>query len=140
MAKAAGEPIPLGWAVDAGGSPTTDPEAALNGALISTGGYKGWALGLLVECLAAGLTGSVTSKNINGLKLADGPPHDLGQFYIAIDTSVSEGAFEARIAQVIEAIEQDPNIRLPGSPRKTLDRVEVDDALWAKLDALGSNS
>ena len=49
MAKAAGEPIPLGWAVDAEGKPTTDPEAALKGALVSAGGYKGWGLGLKVE-------------------------------------------------------------------------------------------
>ena len=31
MAKAAGEQIPEGWAVDAHGAPTTDPEAALTG-------------------------------------------------------------------------------------------------------------
>jgi (2R)-3-sulfolactate dehydrogenase (NADP+) len=42
MAKAAGQPIPLGWAVDAQGNPTTDPEAALAGSLVSAGGYKGW--------------------------------------------------------------------------------------------------
>ncbi len=40
MAKAAGEKIPLGWAVDAEGQPTTDPEAALKGALVSAGGDK----------------------------------------------------------------------------------------------------
>ena len=42
MAKAAGERIPEGWAVDAEGRPTTDPEAALAGSLVSMGGYKGW--------------------------------------------------------------------------------------------------
>jgi len=45
MAKAAGEKIPLGWAVDEKGEPTTDPEAALKGALVSAADYKGWALG-----------------------------------------------------------------------------------------------
>jgi len=53
MAKAAGDTIPLGWAVDASGAPTTDPEAALGGALVSAGGYKGWGFGLMVELLAA---------------------------------------------------------------------------------------
>ena len=40
MAKAAGEPIPEGWAVDKDGHPTTDPEAALQGSLVSMGGSR----------------------------------------------------------------------------------------------------
>ena len=46
MAKAAGEKIPFGWALDKNGEPTADPEAALEGSLVSSGGYKGWGLGL----------------------------------------------------------------------------------------------
>ena len=46
MAKAAGEKIPFGWALDKNGEPTTDPEAALEGSLVSSGGYKGWGLAL----------------------------------------------------------------------------------------------
>ena len=41
MAKAAGEHIPEGWSIDAEGQPTTDPEAAITGSLVSMGGYKG---------------------------------------------------------------------------------------------------
>ena len=52
MAKAAGEDIPLVWAVDARGDPTTDPEAALDGALQSAAGHKGWALGPLCGCVS----------------------------------------------------------------------------------------
>ena len=59
MAKAAGEPIPEGWAVDKDAHPTTDPEATLRGSLISKGGYKGWGFGLMAELLSTGLTGGV---------------------------------------------------------------------------------
>jgi (2R)-3-sulfolactate dehydrogenase (NADP+) len=52
--------------------PTTDPEAALAGALQSAAGHKGWALGLMVEAFAAGLTGSVNSLDVKGLKAAGG--------------------------------------------------------------------
>ncbi|MGR3492935.1 MAG: Ldh family oxidoreductase, partial [Shimia sp.] len=52
QAKAAGRPIPEGWAVDATGAPTTDPTEALAGALLSAAGPKGWGLGLMVEVLA----------------------------------------------------------------------------------------
>ena len=36
-----GKPIPLGWAVDRDGNPTTDPKAALTGSLMAIGGVKG---------------------------------------------------------------------------------------------------
>ena len=54
MAKAAREKIPVGWALDKNGEPTTD-EAALKGSLVSSGGYKGWGFGLMAEVLAAGI-------------------------------------------------------------------------------------
>jgi (2R)-3-sulfolactate dehydrogenase (NADP+) len=136
MAKAAGEAIPEGWAVDTEGNPTTDPEAALAGALQSAAGHKGWALGLMVEAFAAGLTGSVNSLDVKGLKAAEGPPHDLGQFYILIDPGAHDPAFADRFARVADAIAGDPEVRIPGVPRRKLDPVDVPDALWAKTLAL----
>ncbi len=139
MAKAAGEAIPPGWAVDAEGEPTTDPEAALKGALVSAAGPKGWAFGLLVEVMAAGLTGSVNSLDVKGLKLADGKPHDLGQTYILIDPSAHAGAdvMAARLARVADIVAQDGGTgRIPGASRRHLDPVDVPDALWAQVRAL----
>ncbi|MEM6407437.1 MAG: Ldh family oxidoreductase [Pseudomonadota bacterium] len=136
MAKAAGESIPLGWAVDADGNPTTDPEAALGGALVSAGGYKGWGLGLMVELLAAGMTGSVNSLDVGGLKLPDGPPHGLGQFYLVMDPATYSDAFFDRFARVAEAVAAQEGARLPGAARKEMDVVAVPDALWTGLNAL----
>ena len=136
MAKAAGECIPLGWAVDENGTPTTDPDAALSGALVSAGGYKGWAFGLLVECLAAGLTGSVNSVDVKGLKLADGPPHNLGQYYILIDPTAQGGNLDATLDRLTDAMQNDPDARIPGANRKVSDQIDVDDALWEKLSKL----
>ncbi len=136
MAKAAGEPIPEGWAVDAAGRATTDPGAALSGALLPAAGHKGWALGLMVEAFAAGLTGSVNSLDVKGLKAAEGPPHDLGQFYVLIDPGAHDSAFAARIARVAEAVADESEVRIPGVPRRHLDPVDVPDALWAKAQSL----
>ena len=44
-------PIPLGWAIDRTGAPTTDPEAAMAGSLQPIGGYKGFGLALMVDVL-----------------------------------------------------------------------------------------
>ena len=136
MAKAAGEAIPLGWAVDRDGNPTTDPEAALAGALVSAAGYKGWALGLLVEFLAAGMTGSVNSLDVRGLKAVGGPPHDLGQFYILIDPGERAGALAERISRVAEEIAGDPAVRLPGQNRTRHAAVTVPAELWETVQAL----
>ena len=135
-AKAAGEPIPPGWAVDSAGNPTTDPEAALSGALVSAASYKGWALGLLVEVMAAGLTGSRGSREVKGLKLPDGPPHDLGQSYVLIDPATHDGDLPAAIARVTEALRDDPDVRIPGANRVLHDPVAVSPQMRNTLRAL----
>ncbi len=56
-----GEPIPEGWAVDGNGVPTTDASAALEGALMPSGGHKGLALAMLVELLAGAMTATPAS-------------------------------------------------------------------------------
>ena len=138
MAKAAGESIPLGWAVDADGNPTTDPEAAIKGSLVSAGGYKGWGFGLMVELLAAGMTGSVNSLDVKGLKLPDGPPHGLGQFYILMDPSTHGDHFAERFARVAEAVAEQEGARIPGASRVEMAKVDVPDALWELVTGLAS--
>lgn len=58
IAAGRGLPIPLGWALDSAGQPTTDAEAALNGLLLPIGGYKGYGLAVIVEILAGVLSGA----------------------------------------------------------------------------------
>lgn len=130
MAKAAGDSIPLGWAVDAKGQPTTDPEAALKGALVSAGGYKGWGFGLMAELLAAGMTGSVNSLDVSGLKVPEGKPHDLGQFYILMDPGTYHANFADRFMRIADAVAQQEGARIPGADRVVMTDVDVPDALW----------
>lgn len=138
MAKAAGHSIPSGWAVDAVGQPTTDPAKALEGGLVSAAGYKGWGLGLMVEVLAACLTGGVNSLDVRGLKLAEGPPHDLGQVYLLLDPSSYGDHFGARFARLAEAVSAQDGARIPGANRREWTEVEVPDALWALALALST--
>lgn len=135
MAKAAGERIPEGWAVDAEGRPTTDPEAALGGSLVSMGGYKGWGFGLMAELLAAGMTGGVVSRDVQPLKVPEGPPHDLGQYYLLVDPGVS-GAFFDRFEQVADAVALDAGARMPGQGKTPNDPVTLDDAVWTRTREL----
>lgn len=59
--RLAGTPLPDGWAIDAGGMPTTDPDAALGGAMLPFGGHKGSAISTMIELLAGAMIGDLTS-------------------------------------------------------------------------------
>ncbi|MEM7224512.1 MAG: Ldh family oxidoreductase [Pseudomonadota bacterium] len=139
MAAAANEKIPLGWAVDSDGNPTNDPKKALSGSLVSSGGHKGYGFGLMAEILAAGLTGSVNSLDVKGLKVPAGEPHNLGQFYFLIDpTAISGEAFWERLKRLTDAVEEQENARLPGANRVLPDSVTLDEELWNAVQALAN--
>lgn len=110
--------IPLGWALDAGGAPTTDPKAALAGSMLPAGGYKGAGLALMVEVLAAALTGATFSFAASSFADERGGPPRTGQFFIAIDPGAFLGdGFTARMELLIAAIAGQPGTRLPGDKR-----------------------
>ncbi|MEM6275901.1 MAG: Ldh family oxidoreductase, partial [Pseudomonadota bacterium] len=91
---------------------------------------KGWSLGLLVEVMAAALTGSVSSRDVAGLKLPDGAPHDLGQTYILIKPTVFSERFGAALEDLKAAVAADPDARLPGQAREPMESVDVPENLW----------
>ncbi|MEM7091849.1 MAG: Ldh family oxidoreductase [Actinomycetota bacterium] len=140
-AKAAGQSIELGWAVDAEGQPTTDPAAALEGSLQSAGGYKGWGLGLMVEILAAGLTGGRRSVDVPPLKTPEGAPHDLGLFCIVIDP---DGWDARNLVAQLEALADDvadqPGARVPGASLADPTDVEIEDDVWQMVLGLAGRA
>jgi (2R)-3-sulfolactate dehydrogenase (NADP+) len=117
-AAKAGTPIPEGWALDAGGRPTTDPAAALEGTMVPAGDAKGAALALVVEILAATLTGARHSDEAASFFDAEGPPPGVGQLILAFDTSRVPGAgFGPRLETLLGAILAQEGTRLPGESR-----------------------
>ena len=116
--KQKGEAIPEGWALDAEGRPTTDPEAALQGSMVPMGGYKGAGVALIVEVLAAAVTGSNLSIDASSFATSEGGSPRTGQFFLAIDPAAFGGAgFAGRIERLLGAIEGQDGARLPGQGR-----------------------
>ncbi len=62
--RRAGKQLPEGWALDRDGNPTTDPEAALAGAMLPFGGHKGSAISTMIELLAGIMIGDLTSPEV----------------------------------------------------------------------------
>ncbi|TQV81870.1 Ldh family oxidoreductase [Denitrobaculum tricleocarpae] len=116
-----GTPIPEDWALDKDGQPTTDAKAALEGTMIPIGDAKGAALVLMVEVLAAAVTGANFGFEASSFFTADGPPPGVGQSLIAIDPNrLSGGAFAERLEVLLNAIVAQPGTRLPGMRRLSM--------------------
>jgi (2R)-3-sulfolactate dehydrogenase (NADP+) len=135
-----GAPIPEGWAVDADGNPTTDAAAAMGGALLPMGDAKGAALVLMVEILAATLTGSNHGFEASSFFDDKGPAPHIGQFFIVIDPLVfSGGVFSTRLETLVDAILEQQGTRLPGARRHGIRQkshdvgVEIPDVLMDEL-------
>ena len=92
-----GEPIPEGWAVDAEGQPTTDPEAAIGGSLLPLGGEKGFALALLVEVLSGVLASAAVGPEVVGTFAPAERESNVGHCFIAIDPEALVPGFIARM-------------------------------------------
>lgn len=111
--------IPGTWGFDRHGKPTTDPGAVLKGgSMAPSGGYKGVGLALMVEVLAAALTGANFSFAASSLADNEGGPPRIGQFFIAIEPAVFAGpAFADRMEALCTAILSQEGARLPGGKR-----------------------
>lgn len=114
-----GKPIPIGWALDPDGNPTTDPAVGLKGSMAPSGGYKGVGVALLTEVMAAALTGATLGIHASPFSGTVGGPPKTGQFFIAIDPGATAGSgFAANIAELVEAIRYQEGARLPGDGRR----------------------
>lgn len=114
-----GTPIPVGWALDAEGNPTTDPALGLKGSMAPSGGYKGVGIALLTEIMAAAMTGATLGINASPFSGTAGGPPRTGQFFMAIDPGATSGGdFATRMADLVGAIHDQDGARLPGDGRR----------------------
>lgn len=140
VAAQKGEAIPEGWAVDSAGRPTTDAAAALAGTMLPLGDAKGAALALMVELLAAGLTGGNYGWEAGSFFTADGSKPRIGHLFIAIHPPALAGAgFLDRVEVLLGAALGQEGVRLPGDrrlaarARAAAEGVSIPDALAAEL-------
>lgn len=124
QAAAEGKTIPQGWALDAEGAPTVDPQRAMAGALLAFGGARGANVALMVEVLSAALTGANWSL--------DAPPFGTGQdgpgtglFVLAIDPRLLDPDFSARLGAHLERLADDYGVHIPG-PAKAAARARAE--------------
>jgi (2R)-3-sulfolactate dehydrogenase (NADP+) len=114
----AGLPLEPGWAFDRHGAPTQDAAAALDGGTLpAIGGAKGANLSLIVDLLAAGLTGANFSKDAAPYGKPGGGPAGVGQLVIAFAPDRFAPGFVERAEGLFAAILAEDGVRLPGDRR-----------------------
>ena len=141
IARRAGKEIPLGWASDETGTPTTDPVAALNavpkrlspiGGSRELGSHKGYGLGLVVEILCSVLSGSYTGAT-DMMTKKQGETLNIGHFCLAIDPNAfrEEGEFEAHMDALMDWMRDTPPldpaqpVLVPGDPEHEARKIRV---------------
>ena len=143
LAAKEGKPIPLGWAVDRDGNPTTDAQAALTGSLSAIGGVKGTVLALTVELLCCAVTGAAFGFE-NDSYFEPGNKPRIGHALLAIDPEALAGSatYFERVEALLARMVEDEAVRVPGTRRHAAAEkarqqgIELSEALVAELATL----
>lgn len=143
------EKIPLGWALDETGCPTTDPAEALKGTLLPIAGHKGSGLALFIDLMCGLLSGSRYGRDLLTFHKPLGPT-GVGAMFMAVDigrfmplarfeTLVNEHAAAIRNSQKAVGVER---IFLPGeieadkADASQSRGIEVDSQIIEKINVL----
>ena len=112
LARQRGERIPDGWALDAEGAPTTDPQAAINGLILPMGQHKGYAISVVMDMLSGVLTGSAFGPGVSGPYQAE-KRSGAGHLMLALDIAAFQTVddFERRMDDMIVGLKSVPLAR-----------------------------
>jgi len=109
LARNKRQPIPEGWAINADGAPTTDPQEAIDGIILPMAGHKGYAIAAMVDMMSGVLTGSGFLSAVHSpYKTAE--KSNCGHFMMAVNIEAMQplAAFNARMEQFIAEIKAVP--------------------------------
>lgn len=131
-----GEDIPLGWALDKDGNPTTDANVALNGSMAPIGGPKGSGIAILMDIFSGVLSGAAFGGEV-GDQYKDKKPQNVGHCFIAIkpDVFMSADAFRERIdtlVQRVHSVAPAPGfneVLFPGEPEYRLSQIRKSEGI-----------
>jgi len=134
IAQASGATIPLGWAADADGAPTTDPTAAIKGLLLPAAGPKGFGLAMTIDLLAGGLSSGAVGSDVQPLYGDPKVSYACAHFFMAIDIATFRDVvdFSAVVASLVNRVRT-------SKPAPGVDRVMApgDIALEARRKSAG---
>ncbi|GGE27624.1 lactate dehydrogenase [Agaricicola taiwanensis] len=119
-----GEPIPLGWALDADGKPTTDAQKGYDGIILPLGGPKGSGLSLMMEVIGGVMSGAAFGGQVRNQYFDFDAPQNVGHAFIVMQPGIFVGpeAYASRMDELVERAKANPRaegfeeILMPGEP------------------------
>ncbi len=98
--------IPLGWALDRNGEPTTDAQEALLGTVLTMAGHKGYALALMVELFSGLLAGAAIGDEVGSMYKDMDRKQNVGHFFCLfhIDAFIDRAEYLRNIDATIDRI------------------------------------
>lgn len=144
QARDEGAAIPEGWAVDAAGRPTTDPEAALAGFLLPFGGHKGSGLAQAVDVLSGVLSGARFLTDITPWTDFPDRASGTGHFLVLIDPArlLGAGPYGEAMARFRALVQGTPPadpaqpVQLPGEREQRRREAALRDGIRLPADLL----
>lgn len=136
-----GQAIPLGWAVDSAGNPTTDANAAKQGAIGPFGQAKGYALGLAFELIVSSLSGAALGRDVRGT-LDDMNVCNKGDLFIVIDGPRRDLQDYLEALRHLPPAEGFDEVLIPGErgracrDKRLSEGIPIADEVWTRLQAL----
>lgn len=106
-----GEPIPLGWALNKEGEPTTNAKDALEGIVLPIGDYKGYGITLMIDLLTGVLTGSNFGEQVP--QIEENRKRKNGHLFISLNVEafMELNHFKARVDELVQMIKSAPKIQ-----------------------------
>lgn len=142
-ARLNGEQLPLGWAIDKDGKPTTDPVEAIKGFVLPMAGFKGYGIAMAIDILSGLLSGAAYLNKVNKFYSQNGGGMNVGQMFVAINPKmVYEGDFEADMDSYIDILRKSrvvdgKTISIPGDDRIAKRKTSMEKGITLTSDAVG---
>jgi L-2-hydroxycarboxylate dehydrogenase (NAD+) len=147
-----GEQIPVGWATDSDGRPTTDPKVGFDGFLLPLGGHKGFGLSLLVDILCGVITGGSFQHQLKSMYRYPNDPSNTAHLMIVMNplALISKEQLKERMSDFIKTIKESPmwdpdnEMLLPGEieyrkeQERRRDGIPIPAALYDELVTIGN--
>ena len=137
-----GHKVPYGTGLNKEGEKTDDPSQIANGGVLLTfGDYKGSAIAMMIELLAAGLVGDLFSFEAKEEDNNDGGPARGGEFIMALSPELIAGKnWNEHAESFFEQMTSLEGVRLPGARRhnnrKNEGPREINTSLIEKINSL----